>query len=52
MDVYQVQTECGRNFAWSAEDMDDLFRTLTRRGYLAKKVKLLNELDQRKEVGI
>lgn len=44
MKVYKVRTECGRNFAWSAESMDDLFISLSRRSYFAKHVELLEEI--------
>jgi len=40
---YHVETECGRNFCWSALDMDHLFRTLLYNGYRATRVMLQSE---------
>jgi len=43
---YHVVTECGRNFAWSAADLDQLLRDLTYKGYRAKKVQLMSEYER------
>jgi hypothetical protein len=42
---YRVLTECGRNFCWSAESLDDLFRKMSYRGYFAKHVQLMSEYE-------
>lgn len=42
---YRVLTECGRNFAWSATDMEHLFRSMADRGYFAKHVQLMSEYE-------
>ncbi|MEK8131396.1 hypothetical protein WMW72_26145 [Paenibacillus filicis] len=43
---YHVKTKCGRNFVWSAPDMDYLFRSLTFRGYTAVEVMTLDEYER------
>lgn len=42
---YRVLTECGRNFAWAAENFDELFRKMSDRGYFAKRVQLMSEYE-------
>jgi hypothetical protein len=49
MPEYRVQTECGRNFAWMAADLEELLRSLSHRGYFAKRVQLMS--DYEKEMG-
>jgi hypothetical protein len=46
---YVVSTTCGRLFAWSAVDLEDLHRSLSHRGYFAKRVQLMTEYQ--KEMG-
>jgi hypothetical protein len=43
MNVYRVETTDGRIFAWSATDLEHLFRSLTERGHRAKHVELLDD---------
>jgi hypothetical protein len=43
MNVYRVETTDGRIFAWSATDLDHLFRSLTERGHRAKHVELMDD---------
>jgi hypothetical protein len=43
---YRVLTECGRNFAWMAHDLEDLHRSLSHRGYLTKRVQLMSEYEK------
>jgi hypothetical protein len=45
LNEYRVVTECGRNFAWSASSLEELFRSLTNRGYFAKHVQLMSEYE-------
>jgi len=45
MTEYRVVTECGRNFAWCAVDLEQLFRNLTDRAYRAVKVQLMSEYE-------
>lgn len=42
---YLVQTECGRNFGWSATDMSSLVRDLEYRGYKATFVQTMSEYE-------
>ena len=46
MNVYRVVTTDNRIFAWSATDLEHLFRCLTERGYRAKKVQLMSEYER------
>lgn len=50
MTVYGVRTKCGRFFAWSANDMDDLFRKMVRRGYEIVSIEFEEQIQERKEV--
>jgi hypothetical protein len=49
INVYRVETTCGRLFAWSAVDLEQVFRDFIPRGFLIKKVQLLSEYE--KEMG-
>ena len=42
---YLVDTTCGRHMAWAATDMNDLFRQLQERGYVATRVQTMDEHD-------
>lgn len=46
---YHVETECGRNFCWSANDMEHLFRQLHDRCYRATRVLLQSEYEAEQE---
>lgn len=45
LNEYRVLTECGRNFAWSADSLEDLFRSLSHRSYFAKHVQLMSDYE-------
>ena len=49
MTEYRVQTECQRNFIWSAPDLDWLMRELVRKGYRATLVMENAEYEREQE---
>jgi hypothetical protein len=40
---YAVQTECGRNFVWSAHDLDHCLRSIVYAGYRATHIEEYHE---------
>jgi hypothetical protein len=42
---YHVETECGRNFCWSASSLESLFRDLISKQYYATRVMLQSEYE-------
>jgi len=42
---YLVITKCGRRFGWAALDMNQLFRDLHERGYVATSVQPMTEYE-------
>lgn len=44
---YKVETKCGRNFAWSACGLDQLFRDMHERNYTVTFVMPYKEYEER-----